>query len=82
MKKVLGLDLGVGSIGWCLLEKDDDNVPVRIIRMGSRIVPLTTDEESGFTKGNACSKNAERTTKRTARKCLNRYQMRRQALID
>ena len=82
MKNVLGLDLGVGSIGWCLLEKDDNDIPVRIIRMGSRIVPLSTDEESGFTKGNACSKNAERTTKRTARKCLNRYQMRRQALID
>ena len=31
MKKVLGLDLGVGSIGWCLLEKDDNNVPIRIV---------------------------------------------------
>lgn len=82
MKNILGLDLGVGSIGWCLLEKDDNNEPVRILRMGSRIVPLTTDEENGFTTGNAYSKNAERTTQRTARKCLNRYQMRRQALID
>lgn len=82
MKKVLGLDLGVGSIGWCLIEKDDKNVPIRIIRMGSRIVPISSDEESGYTKGNAISKNADRTAKRTARKCYDRYQLRRQALVD
>lgn len=82
MKKVLGLDLGVGSIGWCLIEKDDNNIPQRIIRMGSRIVPISSDEESGYTKGNAISKNADRTAKRTARKCYDRYQLRRQALID
>lgn len=82
MKKVLGLDLGVGSIGWCLVEKDDDNTPKRIIRMGSRIVPISSDEESGYTKGNAISKNADRTAKRTARKCYDRYQLRRQALIE
>ncbi len=82
MKKVLGLDLGVGSIGWCLLEKDENNTPQRIIRMGSRIVPISSDEESGYTKGNAISKNADRTAKRTARKCYDRYQLRRQALID
>lgn len=82
MKKVLGLDLGVGSIGWCLIEKDDNNIPQRIIRMGSRIVPISTDEESGYTKGNAISKNADRTAKRTARKCYDRYQLRRQALVN
>ena len=63
MKKVLGLDLGVGSIGWCLIEKDDNNTPKRILRMGSRIVPISSDEESGYTKGNAVSKNADRTAK-------------------
>lgn len=82
MKKVLGLDLGVGSIGWCLIEKDDKNVPIRIIRMGSRIVPISSDEETGYTKGNAISKNADRTAKRTARKCYDRYQLRRQALVS
>lgn len=82
MKKVLGLDLGVGSIGWCLIEKNDNNIPKRILRMGSRIVPISSDEETGFTKGNAISKNADRTAKRTARKCYDRYQLRRQALIN
>jgi len=82
MKKVLGLDLGTNSIGWCLIEKSDDNIPQRILRMGSRIVPISSDEESGYTKGNAVSKNAERTHKRTARKCYDRYQLRRQALMS
>ena len=82
MKKVLGLDLGVGSIGWCLVEKDDKNIPLRIIRMGSRIVPITKEEENGYTRGNAISKNADRTTKRTARKCYDRYQLRRKALVN
>ena len=82
MKKVLGLDLGVGSIGWCLIEKDDNNTPRRILRMGSRIVPISSDEESGYTRGNAISKNADRTAKRTARKCYDRYQLRRQALVN
>ncbi len=82
MKKVLGLDLGVGSIGWCLVEKNDDNIPTRILCMGSRIVPISSDEESGYTKGNAVSKNADRTLKRTARKCNDRYQLRRQALVN
>lgn len=82
MKKVLGLDLGVGSIGWCLVEKDDNNTPTRILRMGSRIVPISSDEETGYTKGNAISKNADRTAKRTARKCYDRYQLRRKALQE
>lgn len=82
MKKVLGLDLGVGSIGWCLVEKEDNNTPKRIIRMGTRIVPISSDEESGYTKGNAKSKNADRTAKRTARKCYDRYQLRRHALVN
>lgn len=82
MKKVLGLDLGVGSIGWCLIEKEDNNTPTRIIRMGSRIVPINSDEESAYTKGNTYSKNADRTAKRTARKCYDRYQLRRQALVN
>ncbi|MBQ2293193.1 MAG: hypothetical protein II245_05900, partial [Bacteroidaceae bacterium] len=77
MKKVLGIDLGVGSIGWCLLEKDDNNVPKHILRIGSRRVPIGSDEEMGYTKGNAVSKNAARTLKRTARKCYDRYQLRR-----
>lgn len=33
----LGLDLGANSLGWCLLELNDDDRPFRIVRLGSRI---------------------------------------------
>jgi len=39
-KKILGLDLGVGSVGWALIETED-NQPKRILGIGSRIVPIT-----------------------------------------
>ena len=82
MKKILGLDLGVGSIGWSLINVDAENNPVEILGMGSRIVPLSPDESNEFTSGNAASKNQKRTQKRTTRKGYDRYQMRRKALTD
>ncbi len=82
MKKILGLDLGVGSVGWSLIETDDDYSPKKILGMGSRIVPLSPDESSEFTSGNAASKNQKRTQRRTTRKGYDRYQMRRQALTE
>ncbi|MGX8833742.1 type II CRISPR RNA-guided endonuclease Cas9 [Amedibacillus sp. YH-ame6] len=36
---ILGLDLGVGSVGWSCMEIDKDNEPSRIIQTGSRIFP-------------------------------------------
>lgn len=80
MKKILGLDLGVGSIGWALIETEDDNTPQNILAMGSRIVPLSTDDANEFSTGNAISKNQKRTEKRTARKGYDRYQLRRAEL--
>lgn len=82
MKKVLGLDLGVGSIGWALVEKDNNNTPKEIIKIGSRTVPLLEGEEDGFSTGTGTSVNKGRTTKRTARKCNNRYKQRREQLTD
>ncbi|MBQ7421460.1 MAG: type II CRISPR RNA-guided endonuclease Cas9 [Alloprevotella sp.] len=82
MKKVLGLDLGVGSIGWALVEKDENNEPVRILKIGSRTVPLLEGEEDTFSKGAGIPTNKERTLKRTARKCNNRYKLRREQLTD
>jgi len=76
MKKILGLDLGVSSIGWALIDEEEN----KILGMGSRIIPLTTDDKDEFTKGNAISKNQKRTTKRNQRKGYDRYQLRRQNL--
>ncbi len=80
-RKILGLDLGTNSIGWALIETEDSN-PKSILAMGSRIVPLTTDDSTQFAKGQAITKNADRTQKRTARKGLNRCQMRRAMLTE
>ena len=33
----LGLDLGTNSIGWCILELNEQYAPIRLIRIGSRI---------------------------------------------
>lgn len=79
-KKVLGLDLGVGSIGWCLITLDKDEKPQSILGMGSRIVPLSAGDAKEFTKGEAISKNKMRTVARTIRKGMDRYQLRREAL--
>ena len=79
-KKVLGLDLGVGSIGWCLITLDKDEKPQSILGMGSRIVPLSADDATKFTQGEAITKNKMRTVARTIRKGMDRYQLRREAL--
>ena len=81
MKKILGLDLGVASIGWAVINVEND-IPIEIMNMGSRIVPLTTDDANEFTSGNAISKNQNRTKSRTQRKGYDRYQMRRKYLTD
>lgn len=89
MKRVLGLDLGSSSIGWAVIEEHSKEVvsdaePIikdKIIAIGSRIIPLTTDESTQFSKGQALSKNADRTAKRTQRKGYDRYQLRRALLL-
>ena len=80
MKKILGLDLGVSSIGWSVISVDENGDPSEILGMGSRIIPLSTDDANEFSTGNAISKNQKRTQKRTARKGYDRYQLRRENL--
>ncbi|MBO5017579.1 MAG: type II CRISPR RNA-guided endonuclease Cas9 [Alistipes sp.] len=90
MKRVLGLDLGSTSIGWAVIEEHseeiiDDKTPLSkdtILGLGSRIIPLNPDESTQFSKGQALTKNADRTTKRTQRKGYDRYQLRRSLLLD
>ncbi len=83
MKKILGLDLGTTSIGWAFInEAETDSETSKIINAGVRIVPLTTDEEADFKKGNTISINADRTLKRSARRSLQRFKQRRKALLQ
>ena len=80
MKKILGLDLGTTSIGWALVNESSDNKS-EIIKLGVRVNPITTDEQGDFEKGKSISNNAERTTKRGARRNLQRFKQRRKNLI-
>ena len=80
MRKILGLDLGTASIGWAVISEENENT--RIEAIGSRIIPLSTEDADEFSKGNAISKNASRTLKRTQRKCYDRYQQRRTRLTQ
>ena len=80
-KHVLGLDLGVGSIGWCLIALDAQGDPAEILGMGSRVVPLTNlGDDKAFSKGKAFTANQKRTARRTMRRGFARYQLRRYRL--
>jgi len=83
MKKILGLDLGTTSIGWAYVqEAENNNEKSSIVDLGVRVIPITTDEESDFQKGKSITINADRTLKRSARRNLDRYQLRRSNLIE
>lgn len=76
-KTILGLDLGTTSIGWALILVDSENIPIRMLGMGSRIIPLSTDDKTQFEKGQAISKNQDRTKTRTQRKGYDRKQLKK-----
>ena len=80
-KHVLGLDLGVGSIGWCLIALDVQGDPAEILGMGSRVVPLNNATDAAdFSIGKAFTANQERTARRTMRRGFARYHLRRYRL--
>ncbi len=97
MKKVLGLDLGTASIGWALVnEAENENEKSSIIKLGVRVISYDNfsviDRKSGkisdskkpeedFSAGKGLSPNASRTSKRGARRNLQRFKLRRNELI-
>jgi len=81
IKKILGLDLGTNSIGWAFIEESSDSKAGKIIKLGSRIVPMDTNMLNDFSAGKPVSKNSTRRMARGARRNLQRYKLRRQRLI-
>ena len=75
LKYRLGLDLGTGSLGWAVLELDQDGVPCRIVRMGSRIFG------SGREPKTLTSLAADRRQARQMRRRRDRYIQRRTRLM-
>jgi CRISPR-associated endonuclease Csn1 len=82
-KNILGLDLGVSSIGWALVQENSKNPENnKIVKLGVRVNPLTVDEQINFEKGKPITTNASRTLARSARRNLQRFKLRRANLID
>lgn len=79
--KILGLDLGPTSIGWALIETDDNFETNKILGLGSRIIPYSDDNiAADFSKGKGASMCAERTRYRQMRRNLDRFQLHREQL--
>lgn len=79
-KIVLGLDLGTNSIGWALIEVEDDKIGGNIIAAGSRILPMSQDVLGKFDSGVSISQTAERTNFRGIRRLRERHLLRRERL--
>ncbi|GHT31298.1 hypothetical protein AGMMS49574_12810 [Bacteroidia bacterium] len=80
MKRVLGLDLGTNSIGWALIDTDEEGNPISIKKAGSRIIPMSQDILGNFDRGNSISQTAERTSYRGVRRLRERHLLRRERL--
>ncbi|MBN9293447.1 MAG: type II CRISPR RNA-guided endonuclease Cas9 [Flavobacteriia bacterium] len=82
MKNILGLDLGTTSIGWAHVIEGEMPELSEIKQIGVRVNPLTVDEQTNFEKGKPLTTNADRTLKRSARRNLDRFKIRRKNLIE
>ena len=83
MKRIFGLDLGTTSIGWAVVDEASEvDEKSSIIKLGVRVNPLTVDEQRNFEQGKSITTNADRRIKRSMRRNLARYKLRRQKLID
>lgn len=75
MAKILGLDLGTNSIGWALIDDEQNN----IIGVGSRIFPMgVIDLGNGDSE---ISRNASRTGARGVRRQFFRRKLRKKVLL-
>ena len=83
-KHILGLDLGTNSIGWALVnreEQDDASFVLSGIEdAGSRIIPMDAAMQSDFAKGNTVSQTKDRTQYRGVRRLRERHLQRRERL--
>lgn len=67
---ILGLDIGISSVGWGLLELNNNNNPYKIIDVGSRIFTPGEVEKTGDSRAKA------RREKRGARRIIRRREFR------
>lgn len=95
MKRILGLDLGTNSIGWAVVnEAENSEEKSSIVKLGVRAIHFDTfvssdtgkavkgDPADFFKAGKGVSPNAARTQKRSIRRNLQRYKLRRENLLN
>lgn len=83
MKLILGLDLGVNSVGWAVVrEAENEGEVSHIEQAGVRVVPVSSDEQQNFERGKSITTNAEKAAAHCARINLHRYKLRRKNLIE
>ncbi|MBP6067913.1 MAG: type II CRISPR RNA-guided endonuclease Cas9 [Bacteroides sp.] len=80
MSKILGLDLGTNSIGWALVEKNQEGAFTGIVNAGSRIIPMDAETMKNFNNGITQTQTAERTRLRGVRRLLERSLLRRERI--
>lgn len=73
MGNIIGLDLGTNSIGWAVIQSDQEGKPCSIKAAGSRIIPMDAAVLGDFAKGNTKSQTAERTFFRSTRRMIERH---------
>lgn len=78
--RVLGVDVGVNSLGWALMDLkiDDSQNDGEIIDLGIRLFPKGVKEE----KGNESPKNLDRRTARSARRNVRRRAAKKKQLLE
>ena len=69
---ILGLDIGIASVGWAMVEIDDKENPVRLIDLGVRVferaeVPKTGDSLAAARR---LARSVRRLTRRRAHRLL------------
>lgn len=82
-KHILGLDLGTNSIGWAVVDANESEKglqPNRILKAGSRIIPMDAALMGDFEAGNSISQTHDRTMSRGMRRLYERRALRRERL--
>ncbi len=69
-KYILGLDIGISSVGWALLKINEDNKPIKIKDLGVKIFSPGEVVKTGE------SKNLDRRNKRLSRRIIRRKEFR------
>ena len=80
MKKILGLDIGTNSVGWAVVNTNQEGEPSQIEKLGSRIIPMSQDILDKFGQGQTVSSTASRTDYRGTRRLRERSLLRRERL--